>query len=282
MIRVDATNLVPLSFNVSSKGNQRKWISKDRMYYVKECYIDENGKQWRDDMVERCAYQLFTSLGMEQYGLKMPFTDVCEIVTHDRFGGSVVLKGSITNNFLEDEEEWISFDRMDILTIEKAADENILFERKNTFNSAVQSIIDVYLAYIEDEDAIRFYLGYIALSDLLLLNSHRHKNNFGMVRRTDGECVVSPVFDYGLGLFEGSDRYRSLPFDTLTKTFQFQPFMKTYADIKKIIVLPLLGDMLNVLLQKPINLIDFTFPSQEAESYFITACLDFGFKVQKG
>ena len=54
MLSFSSADLVEGSVGTSSKGNQRKWRTRDGRYYIKECFSYQ-GKNWRDDMVELVA-----------------------------------------------------------------------------------------------------------------------------------------------------------------------------------------------------------------------------------
>ena len=54
MLRFRESDLVSGLYGTSTKGNQRKWRTRDGKYYIKEnfFYLD---RYWRDDMVEVVA-----------------------------------------------------------------------------------------------------------------------------------------------------------------------------------------------------------------------------------
>ena len=56
------------------------------------------------------------------------------------------------------------------------------------------------------------YLLVMALTDTVMLNEDRHYNNFGVLYK-DGVYTISPLFDYGLGLFEHDSIYTSYKYN---------------------------------------------------------------------
>lgn len=60
---LNTNSMIPLSLEGSSKGNQRKWLTRDDCY-VKEQFFYQN-KYWRDDLVEIIASELCLQLGFD-------------------------------------------------------------------------------------------------------------------------------------------------------------------------------------------------------------------------
>ena len=105
-------------------------------------------------------------------------------------------KGCRCANFLNDGEEFVSFD--------------ILYKNKIGRNfsddvfkiSTIQERFDYIVAFIKNETNLNIenYLKSILTLDAFILNPDRHYGNLGVIMRSDGSFKYAPIFDNGQGL----------------------------------------------------------------------------------
>lgn len=109
------------------------------------------------------------------------------------------LSGCVSDDFLADNEEFITFYRLykniygrDLATITSRID----------YDDAIEYVID----FIKDVTTldIHAYLANIFYLDEIILNSDRHFNNYGVILNHD-EYRLAPIFDNGKSLLVGFD-----------------------------------------------------------------------------
>lgn len=243
-----------LQLDTSSKGNQRKWLV-DNMY-VKEQFFYQ-GKYWKDDQVEviasTIAKQMINSSPVAQQ-------ELCEI--HHASGS--ITKGSCSHNFCEEDERFLSFNRLCLLLHE---DILLYKDYKDRYQKAIEILNRVCKCG-------ELYLNTMILLDYLVGNEDRHLNNFGVIATGTG-FRVAPLFDFGLGLFEHDLRYNGEPFRECLKMMQSKPFSR---DNQKIVDF-ILTRGATALLPATIDLSSVQIPSAKAGSYIRNRCSILGIEL---
>lgn len=173
----------------------------------------------------------------------------CHIIIQNRNKPDKVRMGVVSRNFELDNLHFISAERLF-----NTNNQSISTKEYRSFD-AVNKIF--YLAnYISIYSNIPYYqvmeyLFSMVFVDLLVLNQDRHIHNFGVCWDNIKNCyTISPLFDFGMGLFENSNdfddcnslddclRYSYLepfgedPFDLANMLLNYQPFNK-YLSLKK-------------------------------------------------
>ena len=211
----DKSDCIELAINTSSKGAQRKWISADKKYFIKECFYYQL-RYWNDDLVEKIASIIAGQLNinhLEQHlgnisGVDCSYTDFWGDVKFIAFGK---LKGS----------------------------DNI-WEYKDAIDR-IKFSIDLMFQYSGID--CTGYLADMTLLDYIVGNEDRHLYNFGLLY--DGiKYYIAPLFDCGLGLFEHDIDYigRNLkdwskkPFGSWHDALNYFDSVHGYSSLKNITV----------------------------------------------
>lgn len=249
-------DLVSLSLAGSSKGNQRKYISKNREWYYKQNFYYQN-KFWRDDLVEAIASLI---------GNKYVTLSDCETLQQFsvlRFGKN----GVFSRNFLKENEEYIPFGRL--LSVNNI--DIHLNQKLDTF----RSILHVY-EEVCNIDATGFLIVQ-SFIDFLVGNEDRHLYNFGVIKASIG-YRLHPIFDFGLGMFEHDRLYDDYNFRDKLEHMRFRTFCKSQFEF----ILELMNEYPGIfsrLTQWQLHPSEFTFPSNHAETYLRNACGKVGIVV---
>ena len=114
------------------------------------------------------------------------------------------LSGCVSDNFLSDNERFITLYRLHFNTI---GTDPAIITSKMDHDDAINYMIDFVLNQTGLD--ISEYLADTFLLDSLILNEDRHFNNLGLI--FDGtEYRTAPIFDNGMSLFIGNTKYNSL------------------------------------------------------------------------
>lgn len=248
--------LVPLLNSSSSKGNQRKYVSKDKHWFYKQ-NLYYQGVYWRDDLVECVASQLATA------GFKLANCAVLKQYSVQRFGQY----GTFSKQFLKGNEQFVSFNRL-----------LQLYGLQIPYNQGIETfkfILSVYEQYCH-LDATDFLLTQCLL-DYLVGNEDRHIHNFGVIKCETG-YRLHPCFDFGMGMFEHDFCFKEYKFKDKLPLMQFKTFDTSQ---ERLIsgLLPCYPQLQRVLDKKVVQPSQFKFPSVDAETYLRYACIRLGVPV---
>lgn len=244
--------VIPISIGITSKGNQPKYKSKDGEYYVKRRF-EYQQHLWHDNLVEvvasQYAYQcvLPPEVSVVRQGLcSLDFADCSYSEAFD-------LQGSY----------YLAFSRSlgDCLSA--------LAQASRSANGYDWFCIlrDFYVKYVDTDPTD--YLVTMMLLDLVVLNEDRHLSNFGyLVTDNLNALRFSPLFDFGLGLFEHDTKYyENMPLDRALKKARLRPW-----DLKVAAALDLLEryfpDKVVTMLPSLVDLSVYKFPSPLSREYF--------------
>ena len=196
-----------LSCESTSKGNQRKWYNINTNQYYKEQF-QYQGVRWGDYKIER-----YSNLIAEKLNLPNSVEVLKQKIVYDKCND---MYGVLSDNFCSTNEQWISYDRL----MKKDSD---LDER--LFPLARFNIISRNIKNITNLDMTEYLLTMLVF-DYVLLNEDRHLNNFGVILTKENTYRYSPLFDFGLGLFEHDKRYNhSVTYDnSILNRVTFKPF----------------------------------------------------------
>jgi len=208
IIKVNTKELISLDLLSSSKGNQSKFYDSKNDLYVKLPFNYQN-VLWKDYLVEIISSMIINPshlLGVEVVEQSLG-------ITEDN------IYCCVSKNFCKQGEQWISIKR--IIEQECIYITSNMFP-KVIFNTIIDTIKDVCKIDLTD------YLIVMVLLDYLLLNEDRHLNNIGVIRKIDGSYRLSPLFDFGLGLFEHDKKYSNAKFkeafdNVIQKPFNIHP-----------------------------------------------------------
>ena len=186
----DVIDLIQISINTASKGQQRKWVTKDSKWFIKEQFYYQC-RYWNDPLTEVIGSKVCKDLGIDhqEYG-------ICKVgnrlASYAAFESDKLLPFSKLDK-AEDIEEYYGIDR-----IKFAAE---------------------VLGKWFTEDPLQ-YLADMTLVDFIIGNEDRHLRNFGS---TDSGRPY-PLFDFGLSLFEHDYIYSNLTLSEAIPKMNKQPF----------------------------------------------------------
>lgn len=253
-------DVVKIDVSSSSGGNQKKWRTLDGEFYLKGCF-SYNGISWRDNFVEVVSSQ---------------YAALCKLPA----GVSVVRQGlgilggvpiSYSESFdVEDTGYFCSIYRLYEDVLES------LRSRKCGHKEYLKIIIDLYNR-ITGVDCTPYIISMFTL-DVIVGNEDRHLNNFGFFVGEDGIARPSPLFDFGLGLFEGSDISEGLPLAKAISKVFFMPMQIKLDNLLKILREDY-GGIVSEILPESVNLSAFRFPSHRAKRYFAVVQERLGVRV---
>lgn len=204
ILDINSPDIVELSLDSTSKGNQSKFYNKGTHEYIKGAFHYQ-GKYWKDALVERLAWRLSTMT--DTLGVKIMRQDVIS------FDNGVL--GCVSKDFTYYHNiEWLSIYRLlNGQVSSRTGESNKIFRKLvGTTNK---------LIHIDITD----YLIVMIVFDCLLGNEDRHYNNFGVgINTEDNMYCIAPLFDFGLGLFEHDLKYSNLDLDEAILRMQGRPF----------------------------------------------------------
>lgn len=249
-------DLIAIVTRASSKGNQLKFISKNREWYYKRNLVYQ-GRVWRDDLVE-CTASKLASLGF-----KLSNCEVLNQYSVSRFNGN----GTFSKNFLKPSEQFVTFEYI-VSTYQIQVQ---YYKGVETF----KQILGIYERYFK-LDATDFLLTQ-SLLDFIVGNEDRHTHNFGVIKTKDG-FRLHPIFDFGIGLFEHDIMYEDLKFRDKLAHMQFKTFDTNQLRLITMLIqkYPQLQKILN---NKVVHPSKFNLPSEAAETYLRFALGRLGVKI---
>lgn len=189
-ILLDITPGTPLALSSTSKGDAMKWYLPEKDAFVKANRFD-HGREYQDSIAEVIAARLAVQMGIPAVEYQL-----CRIHLED---GSTVL-GTISPNFCEPEEQYISFETM----VESS------YEPVHWGVSAQENyeLVLKWFHNLTGQDA-HAYLDTMLLFDFLICNEDRHLNNFGILYHTaEQRYRFPPLFDngYSLGFLQSEQK----------------------------------------------------------------------------
>lgn len=212
LLVVNVQSLEP-SASSSSKGNQSKWYDPKSRSFIKKAF-DYQGRIWKDYLCEKIAVEIGSQLDMS-----VADTEPCLIQD-----GDTEVIGSISSNFLNDYEQFISFQRLLNMAQYDVTSKHY---RDMSVTERILSAVEVYDRYCKVD--ARQYLYEMICLDFLIGNEDRHHNNFGVIRTPEG-YRLPPHFDNGLSLFEHDTKYMGVPLHVCIRKMKGKPFS---TDLKK-------------------------------------------------
>lgn len=189
----DFVELISVS---SSKGNQKKFISKDKQIFVK-MQFDYQGRKWNDDLVEVVASNLGTQFGFYCLRQYLGVIDGLDCSCSKVFNG-----------------KFIAYKRID--------PDAGLYDYRDGVDQLKFAINCIKRK--TDVDCSRYFYQMLLL-DYLVCNEDRHLYNFGVLQTVNGN-TVAPLFDFGLGLFEHYNVYNGKDLLSAEKAASKKPFGK--------------------------------------------------------
>ena len=246
----NASDLLGLQCGSTSKGNQMKWYDSENDFYIKAQFYFQD-KFWRDDLVECIAAQLGKQLCLADKRAQILEQFPCKINL-----GYNTIRGVYSKNFCNQGEVFVSFSR--ILNAKK-----IQFPYSGSIDIKWAFVLDI-LNNLTKSDCSN-YLLVMSLLDFLVGNEDRHLSNLGVIY-CNGEFRISPLFDFGLGLFEHDRKYENLPLKQCISKMECKPFARHNEDL-----LAFISD--NYAIQKYLpekfDLTGIELPSLKASSYIL-------------
>jgi len=207
---------LPIALNSSSKGNQRKWYSKDEDLYLKEQFYHQ-GVYWQDWKVEVLSYFVAQQCGIGDKVVKQLPVRIID--------GDSTTYGVVSENFLDIREEWVSIYRIMQKFDFELSPRMMPLDKFNYLRDKVYTYLDLDL---------KEYLLNMMILDLLMLNEDRHLNNLGVIVK-NGVYKEAPLFDFGLGLFEWSKKYAGKTLEQALMYTDARPFdADLYAAVKHV------------------------------------------------
>ncbi len=243
--------LISLAVLTSSKGNQQKYKTKDDKYYVKECF-NYRCTLWQDNLVEVAASQYAASCHLPAE-VRVVRQGPCKVDGRS---------ASYSEAFDTEGDYFISYSR---------AMGDKLNDPRYLHFSASDWMKYIYNTYSEliGMDASS-YLTAMTLLDAVVGNEDRHLNNFGFCCTQESQLSPSPLFDFGLGLFEANDYRCDHPGVPLSKALRHLRLKPWNAKLETVLELLLdqYSNLVYTILPLKVYLDDYTFPSGIARSYF--------------
>lgn len=210
-IELDNPDIIALTLESTSKGNQRKFYNKRTHEYIKEAFYYQ-GRYWKDSYVEHLAWELASMT--DTLGVSIVKQDVVYLRGKAEYENTRL--GCVSRDFLfyaDRECEWMSCQR--VLKNIPGRDLGKSFKVYTTLKDQFREECNV---------DITNYLVVMIVFDYLLGNEDRHYNNFGILRYMDMTFGIAPLFDFGLGLFEHDVKYSGKTLNEAVRLIEAKPF----------------------------------------------------------
>lgn len=246
----NASDLLSLQCGNTSKGNQMKWYDSKNDFYIKAQFYFQD-KFWRDDLVECAAAQLGKQFCLADKRVQILEQSSCKIDL-----GYNTIYGVCSKNFCNPGEVFVPFSR--ILNTKKRQ-----FPYSGSIETKWAFVLDT-LNNLTKSDCSD-YLLVMSLLDFLIGNEDRHLSNFGVIY-CDGKFRISPLFDFGLGLFEHDRKYENLPLKQCISKMECKPFARYNEDL-----ITFISDeyAIKEYLPEKFDLTGIELPSLKASSYIL-------------
>lgn len=248
-VDLDDKNIIELANGSSSKGNQNKYYDTINKRYIKEQFMYQ-GTKWKDYIVENLS-----SIIGEQLN-----TDI-KIINQDIVQLSNGNYGVRSDDFAID-KQWISF--------AKITDINNIYNKLDKPDLVFNQLLQVYTGIGIDINEAKNYLYVMIILDFILGNEDRHYNNMGVIL-DNGKYTISPLFDFGLGLFEHDSKYIGKTLFSAKALMHGKPFSRDLSNAFDMIIdvggINTIRNICSKLSIVPRHL----FPSDLAYEYYIDA-----------
>ena len=202
----DVRNLVSLQLGSTSKGNQDKWYDTQQNLFVKGPFYYQN-KLWKDYLVEIIASEIGKQLNTFEVNVLQQHPCIIKMLDGTYVHGCYSADFSVDGDFV---------------TFKKLLKELGIQRFTGSLESRFHMIIELYKEYYSVDSTK--YLIVMFLIDYLVGNEDRHTNNFGILMTQSGEFKLPPLFDFGIGLFEGELEYQNMCYEEAKRQLISKPF----------------------------------------------------------
>ena len=248
-VDLDDKNIIKLESSSSSKGNQSKYYDTINRRYIKEQFMYQ-GIKWKDYIVENLSYIIGKQLN----------TDI-KIIKQDIVQLSNGNYGVRSDDFAIDKQR---------ISIAKITNINNIYDKLDKPDLVFNQLLQVYTDIGIDINEAKNYLYVMIILDFILGNEDRHYNNMGIIL-DNGKYTISPLFDFGLGLFEHDSRYIGKTLFSAKALMSGKPFSRDLSNAFDMIInvggIDTIRNICNRLSIIPRHL----FPSDLAYEYYIDA-----------
>ncbi|MDO4501152.1 MAG: hypothetical protein Q4B60_07770 [Erysipelotrichaceae bacterium] len=167
----------------SSKGNQMKWKNNNDWYKADYCGYEGLSEYIISRLLEKSDLHSEEYVDYELAKIKY---------------GDVVFNGCHSKSFLLEGETIVTVERLfEQITGEKnMARYLVRFEEDK---DRVKYLVDFVERYTNINDFGKYLVKILSI-DALFLNDDRHLNNIAIIKKTDGNYRLCPIFDNGAGL----------------------------------------------------------------------------------
>lgn len=215
-VNLNSPNIVNLGYNSTSKGNQHKYYDVLNKRYIKGQF-EYQGVLWKDYMVENLSSIIGSQLNTE---IKVVKQNIVKLSNGNM--------GCISDDFAID-KEWVP--------LAKLTDTVKLSKNFNKSFRVFSDILNVYTSIGIDIELSKEYLSTMIILDFLLGNEDRHFNNIGVLFDINtSRYDISPLFDFGLGLFEHDTKYDVKYLYAAKALMEGKPFSKDLSDAFDMII----------------------------------------------
>lgn len=245
------SNWEECSIKTTTKGNQPKFYSATEKAFIKLRFRYE-GVLWHDELVEVFASDMFCDK------FSTPVVKQLPVLTDKGWG-------VYSEDFAQD-ATFIPFYTL----LETSSAVYPVKKPEKRFDFIKDLMSEITGLDVTD------YLVTMMLTDTIVLNEDRHLNNLG-VMYDDGKYTIAPIFDYGLGMFEGDPKYDRFKRNgnltyALNSVKSIPFFSKPFANIKGLCRLGY-SDILSNYIDKLDIPDDSLFPNSLSAKY-VTTVLD--------
>ncbi|RKI29903.1 hypothetical protein D7V82_04865 [bacterium 1xD8-6] len=254
----DTRDMTELQLLSTSKGNQRKWYFPKKDIYVKEQFFYQ-GKYWKDYLVEVVSSEIGKQLPAKC--VKVLEQWECAIIDY-----TGKFHGVYSDNFAAG-LSYIPFKRI-------MDSHNSYFDER----AGIDEKWDFVLESIKKNCKLDYtdFLITMTIMDYLVGNEDRHLNNFGVLYG-HGKFSMSPLFDFGLGLFEHDLKYEHIPFRKCLTLMYSKPF---HIDNQKVIDYLAKRYHIGEYVPRHLDLSGVKIPSSKAGSYLRNRCSLLGIHLE--
>lgn len=241
----NSKDFIELLSTTSSKGNQKKFVSKNKKYFVK-MQFNYQGRNWNDDLVEVIASNLGFQFDFHCLRQYLGLMDGLDCSYSEFFEG-----------------KFIAYKRIDPM--------EQLFDYADRIDQ-----LKFAISCIENKTGVDCgkYFYEMLLLDYLVCNEDRHLYNFGVLQIEDN-VMVAPLFDFGLGLFEHDNVYFGKTLQEAERIALKKPFGNQLSLIEWL--------EREYHFERPttVNLNDFIFPSKLAKEWLYHSLAQLEIKVKE-
>lgn len=169
----------------SSKGNQLKW-KKNGVWYKKD-------NMGYEGLCEYVISHLLLFSNLDRDAFVLYETEIIKF--QDK-----TFKGCKSNNFLKENEELITLERLYKNVYNRSLYIDIF--KITDVDERAKYLVEFIKVYIDKNVFLSFFHNMLVV-DMFFKNEDRHMNNIGLIRNNKGKYRMCPIFDDGASL--GSD-----------------------------------------------------------------------------